>query len=107
MEQTSPEKYARSTSELWQAAIWLLAPMVTLIVSGHVLVRWRAWDTLWKIDAIVFLSFLILLPLMALWRERVGKRKIERVEIVWCAYMCLMLAVMLFAVPHHAAIPCR
>jgi hypothetical protein len=73
-----------------------LGVVVTLDVLLQVAGRWSRFDLLSHFVAVVLCASLVLLPTLAIWREKKDGRKMSRWQIATAGYMCLMLTLMLF-----------
>ncbi|HET7149828.1 MAG TPA: hypothetical protein VFI60_00340, partial [Candidatus Acidoferrum sp.] len=97
MEATDALENKRSSDNRPRIALWFLAPVVTVDVLLSILLRWHSFGVIEKFNAIVLSFFLLVVPGAAVWGERTGRKSMGRLEIAIVAYICLMMATMVFS----------
>jgi uncharacterized membrane protein len=79
-----------------RALLWFLAPIATINVFLAILLHWHLFAMVEKFLAVVLFVGLLLVPAIAVWGERTGRKKMGRFEVATFAYMYLMLTASLF-----------
>jgi hypothetical protein len=97
MEVSNTLENNRSSDNKPRIAFWILAPVVTADVLLAILLGWHSCGVIEKFNAITLSFFLLVVPGVAIWGERTGRKSMGRFEIAILAYLCLMMMTVVFA----------
>ena len=75
-----------------------IAVLTTINVIVQVFIHWHSFVFVSKCEAVLLLAFLTIIPVAALWDKKAAEKELfTRLQIMIVGYICLMLAIGLFA----------
>lgn len=92
-----------STQSSWKGARWVMWAFIILVSADSLMMvfsKWRTYDYLTRAEAVIFAWVLLAFPMALMRGFRRGKH-MPTEQIVWFAYIILLLFTILVNVPRH------